>query len=168
MMRGRIRLIVILGAFLLQPLFSSMLPSWVVPELGFCALMVFTVSMDSEDLVLPAVLILVLTLARDIYSSQFAGASVIAMILTMVLVLVARRLANVESPFFLAMISAGAAVAYKVIYWCIYGILSSPYSFLYMAQRLPSGAIPNMVVTFIALLITSREIIRKRRDKYFR
>ena len=130
--------------------------------------MIFTVSLDTEDLVIPTAIILLLTLVKDIYSAQYAGASVIAMIITMIAVLIARRLANIENPIFLFLISIGASLAYKLVYWCIYGILSSPYSFMYMVQRLPSGSIPNMVVIFLGLFMSSLEIIKQRRDKYFR
>ena len=167
-MSKRIRFILIIGAFIIQPFLSSLLPAWFVPDLDFCILMVMAATMDLEEMVPPMILVFVLTLIDDFYRNQFIGVTVLAMLIAMLVVIAIRRMANMENIFFIAFIVAVANLVYGVSYWAIYYLLSSPYSFVYMITRFPQFAVPNCIIMFIALLIISRNLIEKRRDSYFR
>lgn len=167
-MRNRIKVIIILVAFFIQPLLSAMLPVWLVPDLDFCILVVFAVIFDEEDLILPAGLILLLALASDIYSSQYVGATVIALIVVLVMLVLTRKMGNIENILFVLIIATGSTLLYNIAYWVVYAVMSSPYSFMYMIGQLPKTAIINIVLISIALFIAGRDNISKRRDKYFR
>ena len=162
------RFILIVAAFFLQPFFTALLPGVLVPNLLFCILMIMAASMDPEDLVAPMILVSILSLLQDIYYSQYIGVGVISLMVTMLVVIWIKRLANIENPIFLVLLVLITNLVYAVIYWGIYALLSSPYSFMYMLKRLPLTAIPNIVVMFIALTVISRDLIQRRRDEYFR
>ena len=85
----------------------------------------------------PMVLIFVLSLIQDIYYNQYVGVTIISLLITMLVVMWIRRLANIENIIFVAMIVIVANLVYSISYWGIYALLSSPYSFLYMLRRLP-------------------------------
>ena len=167
-MKKGVSILIIIGAFLLQPFLSAMLPAWLVPNLLFCILMIMAATMNPEDMVLPMSLVFLLSLAQDFYYSQFVGVTVIALVITMLIVMWLRRVANIENLLFSAVIVVVANLVYGISYWGIYALLSSPYSFLYMLTRLPLVVMPNIIVMFIALFIITRDIIQRRRDGYFR
>ena len=167
MNRG-VRYIIIVVAFLLQPFLSAMLPLWMVPDLCFCILVAIMAVADPDEYVGPVILIFALALVKDIYSCQFVGVTVIAMIITSIFILLLRRSANIENIVFIGILALASNLVYYIAYWAIYAILSSPYSFLYMVRSIGWVVLPNIVVTFITLLIISRRMIVKKRDKYFR
>lgn len=167
-MSRKINYLIIIGAFVIQPFIASLLPALFVPNLLFCILMIMASTMQGEEMVGPMVLIFVLSLIQDIYYNQYVGVTVISLLITMLVVMWIRRLANIENIIFVAMIVIVANLFYSISYWGIYALLSSPYSFLYMLRRLPESAVPNIVVMFIALFIITRDLIQRRRDEYFR
>ncbi len=152
----------------MQPFFAAMLPTWFVPNLMFCILIIMSATMDVEEMVLPMVLIFLFSLIQDFYYSQYVGITIIAMIVAMLAVIWLRRLANIENPFYLAFMVIAANLIYASVYWGIYTLISPTYSFMYMLFKLPEVAIPNVVVSFVALFIITRGIIQARRDGYFR
>ena len=162
------RIIVIVAAFLLQPFLTALLPGVLVPNLLFCILMIMASVMEPDELVLPMILVCVFSLIQDVYYSQYIGVGVIALIITMLVVMWIRRLANIENPFFLAMLVIVTNLVYAVVFWGIYAMLSSPYSFFYMLKRLHMAVIPNVVFMFVALILISQDLIQRRRDGYFR
>lgn len=164
----RLRTILIIGAFIIQPFLSALLPAWFVPDLDFCILMVMAATMDLEDMTPSMVLIFALALIQDIYQSQFIGVTVLAMMIAMVVVIIMRRMANVENVVYIAVVVAVANFVYVASYWGIYSLLSYHYSFMYMIERFPQFLVPNAVVLLIAIFIVTRGIIQKRRDGYFR
>ena len=159
--------IIIILAFFIQPIISSMLPSWLVPDLDFCILLVFTLALDGDQVVVPLILASVLALMGDIYYSQFIGVTVIAMVVTIILVLILKKLGNKESVFFLGTLIIPANLVYYLVYWMFYVALSSPYSFLYMLRHLPGMVIPNIVTCFIIWFFIERRLVQQKRDKYF-
>ncbi len=167
-MSNKVSFLIIIGSFILQPFLVALLPTWLVPNLMFCILMIMAATMHPEDMVAPMILIFVLTLIQDIYYSQYVGVSVIALLISMLIVIWIRRLANIENILFVGLIVVVANLAYAFVYWGIYAILSSPYSFLYMLTRLPQAIIANIVIMFIALFIITRDLIQRRRNEYFR
>ena len=167
-MRDKIIYIIIGLAFVLQPFFSAMLPVWLVPDLDFCILTVIGLTMDPEDMVKPLGLLFGLALVGDIYASQHIGVTVSAMAIVLIALLLFRRLANVENLLFALLITTAASAIFELVHWGMYALMSSPYSFVYMAMKFPQFAVPNVVVTTIALFVSTRELIKKRRDKYFR
>ena len=50
-MSTRKGIIIIILAFFIQPIISSMLPSWLVPDLDFCILLVMALSLDGDQVV---------------------------------------------------------------------------------------------------------------------
>ena len=160
-------LIIIILAFLIQPIISSMLPAWLVPDLDFCILLVFALALDGEKIVVPTILASVLALMGDIYHSQFIGVTVIAMVTTLLLIMIIKRLGNKESALFLGILIIPANLIYCLIYWMFYAALSSPYSFMYMLSHLPGMVIPNIVTCFIIWFFTERRMAQQKRDKYF-
>ena len=166
-MSVRRSIILIILAFFIQPILSSMLPSWLVPDLDFCILLVMVLTLDGDQVVAPVILASFLALMGDIYYSQFIGVTVIAMIITFILVYVMKKLGNSDSLIFLGIMIIPANLIYYLIYWMVYAAFSSPYSFLYMLRHLPGMVIPNIVICFIIWLFIERQLTQEKRDKYF-
>lgn len=166
-MSTRKGIIIIILAFFIQPIISSMLPSWLVPDLDFCILLVMALSLDGDQVVVPLILASILALMGDIYYSQFIGVTVIAITITIILVMIAKKMGNKESLLFMGILIIPANLVYYLVYWMFYAALSSPYSFLYMIRHLPGMVIPNIVTCFIIWFFTERRMAQQKRDKYF-
>lgn len=167
-MRPRTAIIMVILAFILQPFLSGLLPAFLTPNLLLCIVFLFAITMAEEDVIIPLVLALLMSLLTDFFCNQFAGVSAVAMIALFVPLFVVRRHINIEKVLFIGVLSMGLNLLYELIYWVIYRMLGSTYGLLYVISKLPVSILPDAVLLSIGLYFFSRHIIQERRDSYFK
>lgn len=167
-MRSRTAIIMVILAFILQPFLSGLLPAFLTPNLLLCIVLLSAITMAEEDVIIPVILALIMSLVTDFFCNQFAGVSAVVMIVLVVPLFVVRRHINIENILFIGVLSLGLNLIYELLYWVIYRSLGSTYGLLYVISKLPMSVLPNAVLLFIGLFFFSRHVAQERRDSYFK
>ena len=161
-------LIFTIMAIVLQPLFLSLLPEALAPNLGFCILIVCVASADEKTAIIPVMIITVASLFIDLFSNQFVGVVAISMLAVAIAITLIRRKLDLENPIILIAIALGTNILYEIIYWLIYRMMGTPYGFTYMLKNIPAAILVDVIVMFIGLFFAGRKLGRIRRDSYFK
>ncbi len=167
-MKLKTAIILTIIAIVMQPLFLSMLPEAMAPNLGFCILIVCVASMDERLAIIPLMIVTITSLFIDLFSNQFVGAVAISMLLVAIVAFLVRRHLDLENPIYLLGFALGTHILYEIVYWVIYRIMGTPYGFLYMLKNIPAGIFVDVVVTFIGLFFAGRQLGKLRRESYFK
>ena len=160
--------IIVAVTFLLQPLFSSMIP--VLWKLDFMACFAFvcTLVYRHDDVVPPIVASLVFTFLKDLYIGQFVGSGVIGLLAVIGFALAIKRVVNIDNQFIVGAVTVAAIVVNKVVIWIVGRAFASPYTFGYAMSFMPKIVIVNLIASMILYAILINKIINDRRDRYFR
>ena len=137
-MKLKTAIILTIIAIVMQPLFLSMLPEAMAPNLGFCILIVCVASMDERLAIIPLMIVTITSLFIDLFSNQFVGAVAISMLLVAIVAFLVRRHLDLENPIYLLGFALGTHILYEIVYWVIYRIMGTPYGFLYMLKNIPA------------------------------
>ena len=100
-MKPRMMIIFTIIAIVLQPLFLSLFPESMAPNLGFCILIVCAATLDEKNAIIPAIIVLVTSLFRDLFSNQYVGVVAISMLIVAITVTYVRRRLDLENPIIL-------------------------------------------------------------------
>ncbi|MBO4235835.1 MAG: hypothetical protein J5928_05320 [Firmicutes bacterium] len=146
----------------------SILPEAMAPNLGFCVLVVCAATMDEKSIIIPVTIIVVASMFIDLFSNQFVGAVAISMLAVAIAVSLVRKHLDLENPLILICFAVGANILYELVYWTIYRIMGTPYSFLYMLKNIPAGILVDAMVAFAGLFFAGKRLGRLRRENYFK
>lgn len=166
-MKYRQGFLLYLGAFFLQPFLQNLIPSFGNHvNLLLCLTVVLTFLYDEQ---LPGILWgFVFGLLYDIVFGIYLGPGVTALVVTGVAVLVLREFVNIEN-FFNALITMLVSTwMYTSVYWGIYFVLGSPYSYIYAMKTVPLQLLFNCLVAAAVYLILIKRVKKHRRDRYFK
>ena len=155
-------------AIVLQPLFLSLLPEAMAPNLGFCILIVCVATMEEKLAVVPIAIITVASIFVDLFSNQFVGATAISMLIVALAISIVRSRLDLENPLYIIGVALAANILYEIIYWMIYRTMGTPYGFIYMLKSMPLGIIVDFIVMIIGLFFAGRRLGRIRRENYFK
>ena len=167
-MKPRRMIIFTIIAIVLQPLFLSLFPESMAPNLGFCILIVCAATLDEKNAIIPAIIVLVTSLFRDLFSNQYVGVVAISMLIVAITVTFVRRRLDLENPIILISFVILANILYEIIYWVIYRIMGTPYDILYVLKNIPLGIVVDVVIMFTGLFFAERYLGRLRRESYFK
>ncbi len=166
-MKYRTGFLMYLAAFFLQPFLQNLIPVFGGHvNLLLCLTVVLTFLYEDT---LPGILFgFVFGLLYDMVNGMYAGPGVLSLMVIGIGVLVLREFFNIEN-FFNALVTALLSTwLYATVYWGVYVVLGSPYSYLYAMKSLPLQLLFNCAVCMILYFILIKRVIRHRRDRYFR
>ncbi len=159
--------ILYLAAFFLQPFLLNLIPG---PggniNLLLCLTVVLTFVYDEQ---LPGILFgFIFGLLRDLVFGIYIGPGALALMVCGITVLIIREFINVENIFNQLFMMLLSTWLYASVYWGIYYVLESPYSYLYAMKTLPWQLLFNCVFAAVLYLVLIKRVIKHRRDRYFR
>lgn len=166
-MKLKISLIITILVIILQPFFLSLLPEAFAPNLGFCLLVICSATMKESEAIIPSIVIIFESFFIDFFSNQYVGVVAVAMIIVLTTIVLVRKHIDLDNPIYIAGLVLAANIVYSIVYWLIYRIMGTTYSFLYMIKNLPSGILVNSLVMFVGLLIVAKSMRQARRESYF-
>ena len=159
--------ILYLAAFFLQPFLLNL-----IPGLGgninllLCLTVVLTFVYDEQ---LPGILFgFIFGLLRDLVFGIYIGPGALALMVCGITVLIIREFINVENIFNQLFMMLLSTWLYASVYWGIYYVLESPYSYLYAMKTLPWQLLFNCVFAAVLYLVLIKRVIKHRRDRDFR
>lgn len=106
-------------------------------------------------------------LLLDFAVGQYVGISAVAFVLIYLLISKLKEIFNQERVLPELLMSVIGTLTYIVVYWCIYALMGSPYTALYVLKSVPVLLIYNSLFVLIFHFIFVRSIIKHRRDKKF-
>lgn len=107
-------------------------------------------------------------LLTDFCYGQYAGPAALCCLLVGAGVLLFREILNRENFVTILLVTAGSTVLYNSLYWLLYYLMGSTYTFMYMLRHLPMMILYNMLVVGILYFILIGHVTRYRRDRYYR
>lgn len=107
-------------------------------------------------------------LLRDLVFGIYIGPGALALMVCGITVLIIREFINVENIFNQLFMMLLSTWLYASVYWGIYYVLESPYSYLYAMKTLPWQLLFNCVFAAVLYLVLIKRVIKHRRDRYFR
>ena len=156
-----------LAAFFLQPFLQNL-----IPILGnqvnllLCLTVVLTFVYD--DILAGILFGFFFGVFSDMVSGIFLGPGVLALSITGIVVLILREFINIENIFNALFVILFSTWLHASIYWGIYYILESPYSYFYAMKSLPLQLLFNCIVGIGLYLILMKRVKKHKRDRYFR
>lgn len=166
-MKYRTGFLIFLAAFFLQPFLQNL-----IPVLGgninllLCVTVVFTFLYD--DNLCGIFFGFIFGLFYDLVYGMYAGPGVLALMVTGIAVLILREFANIENFFNALAAMLLSTWLYASVYWGIYTVLGSPYSYVYAMKSLPLPLLFNSLTAMALYFVLIKKVIKHRRDRYFR
>ena len=99
---------------------------------------------------------------------MYVGPGVLSLMVIGIGVLVLREFFNIENFFNALMTALLSTWLYVTVYWGVYVVLGSPYSYLYAMKSVPLQLLFNSAACMILYFILIKRVIKHRRDRYFR
>lgn len=159
--------ILYLAAFFLQPFLQNL-----IPLLGnhlnllLCLTVVLTFVYDER---LTGIFFgFIFALLSDIVSGYYLGPAVLAVTCAGIVVLILREFTNIENIFNALFMMLLSTWLYATVYWGVYKLLGSPYSYVYAMKTLPLSLLFNCITAAVLYLVLIKKVIKHRRDRYFR
>ena len=159
--------ILYLAAFFLQPFLQNL-----IPPLGnhlnllLCLTVVLTFVYDEK---LTGIFFgFIFALLHDIVFGYYLGPAVLAVTAAGIAVLILREFTNIENIFNALFMMLFSTWLYATVYWGVYRILGSPYSYVYAMKTLPFTLLFNCIAAAVLYLVLIKKVIKHRRDRYFR
>lgn len=160
-------LILYAAAFLLQPFLQNL-----IPILGnnvnllLCLTVVLTFVYDE---ILPGIFFgFLFGLLHDLVYGIYLGPTALSLLAAGIAVLVLREFANIENILNALFMMLLSVWLYATVYWGIYSVLGSPYSYLYAMKTLPLPLLFNGIIAAELYFVLIKRVIKHRRDRYFR
>ena len=166
-MKYRQGFLLYIAAFFLKPFMQDLFPEFGKNlKILLCLTVVLTFLYDET---LPGILCgFVFGLLHDIVFGIYIGPGVTALVVTGIAVLVLREFVNIEN-FFNALITMLFSTwLYTSVYWGIYFVLGSPYSYGYAMKTVPWQLLFNCLVAAVLYLPLIKRVKKHRRDRYFK
>ena len=166
-MKYRQGFLLYIAAFFLKPFLQDLIPAFGNNvNLLLCLTVVLTFLYDET---LPGILCgFGFGLLHDIVFGIYIGPGVTALVVTGIAVLVLREFVNIEN-FFNALIAMLFSTwLYTSVYWGIYFVLGSPYSYGYAMKTVPWQLLFNCLVAAVLYLPLIKRVKKHRRDRYFK
>lgn len=156
-----------LAAFFLQPFLFELIPGFGGNvNLILCLTVMLTYLFDET---LPGLFFgFIFGLLSDSFYGMYIGAGTFALVVVGVTVFVLKEFTNIENFFNTILVMAASTWMYTSIYWLIYHVIGSPYSYFYAMKSIPLMLLFNCVIAAGLYMIFIKRVIKYRRDRYFR
>ena len=105
---------------------------------------------------------------HDIVYGVYLGPGVAALMVTGVVVLVLREFVNIENFFNAVFTMLFSTWLFTSVYWGIYAVMGSPYTYGYVMKTIPLQLLFNSLVAAAVYLLLIKRVMKHRRDRYFR
>lgn len=160
-------LILYVAAFFLQPFLQNLIPVFGNHiNLLLCLTVVLTFVYDE---VLPGIFFgFIFGLLHDLVFGIYLGPGTIALMVSGITVLILREFANIENIFNALFMMLLSTWLYATVYWGIYYVLGSPYSYLYAMKTLPLQLLFHCIIAAGLYFVLIKRVMKHRRDRYFR
>lgn len=166
-MRYSRALILYVAALFLQPFLYNLFPSFGGQvNLFLCLTVVLTVVYDET---LPGILYgCIFGLIEDAFFGMYVGPGALCLVTAGLAALLLKQFTNKENFINIVMLLLFSTWLYASLYWCVYAVLGSPYSYLYAMKTLPLPLVLNAAAGSVLYLVLIKRVIKHRRDRYFR
>ncbi len=159
--------LIFLLSFILQGSVANLLAiQGATPNFLLCLVVLFSFLYDEENYGL--ILGLLFGLVYDICYMPYVGATSIGLFFLAFAVVLARELLNRENIGTIIIITAVGTLVFNFYMWCVYAILGSNMSILYMLEKQPLRILWNVVVNGILYALVIKKVLRRRRDLFYR
>ncbi len=165
-MRYSRALILYVGALFLQPFLHNLFPGFGGQiNLMLCLTVVLTFVYDET---LPGIFFGgIFGMIQDSFFGMYVGPGALCLVLAGIAVLLLKHFANKENFVNIVLLLLFATWLYASLYWCVYAVLGSPYSYLYVMKTLPRPFILNVAAGSVLYFVLIKRVIKHRRDRYF-
>ncbi len=165
-MKYRYAGLIFAAAFILQTTVFGMLPVFGVSAnllLCCCVVISFACADNNAGIVISAAA----GLLYDICFSQYMGVTALVLVLVAAGCIAIRTfLLNSENFMSMLVVSLGAVTVYYHLFWLIYRLAGSNFSYLSMLEKLPVYIVLNTVIIMIIYAIIIRKVVSHRSDRY--
>ena len=160
--------LVYLAAFLLQPFLQNLVPiigNNVNLVLCLTVMLVFIDEDPGQGIFFGSIA----TLFTDLFYGAYTGPGVLAIALTGIAVYVLKYFVHVENFANAILFMIGTTLLYASLYWGIYAMIGTTYSYGYAISHIGLQFVMNTLVGLCAYFILLRKAIQhKRKDRYYR
>ena len=167
MMKHRQAFFVYLAAFFLQPFLQNLIPflgNHVNLILCLTVMMTFVHETPSQGLFFGCVF----AMFTDLFYGLYTGPSVVAMFACVMTVYLLKYFVHIENWMNAVVFLAAATLLYGTVYWCVYAVIGTTYSYFYAMMSLLPQIVCNVLVglgVYFALIGNEKKL---RRDRYYR
>lgn len=167
MMKHRQAFFVYLAAFFLQPFLQNLIPFFgnhLNLILCLTVMLIFVHEEPSQALFFGCVF----SMFTDLFYGLYTGPSVIAIFVSGLIVYVLKYFVHIENYMNAIIFMAVSTLLYGTVYWCIYAIIGTPYSYLYAMTSLLPQVVFNVAVGLGVYFVLIGKEKKLRRDRYYR
>ncbi len=158
--------IFLLAFFLQGSVVNILAVNGATPNLLLCLAVLFSFLYDEENYGL--ILGPVFGILYDICYMPYVGVSSIGFFFLAFAVVMARELLNRENIGVILVIAAIATFVFNIYIWCVYSILGSNITILYVLKKQPLLIMWNVIITGILYAVVIKKVLRRRRDLFYR
>jgi len=161
-------IIIYAAALVLQPFIN-----YLTPHTGFTAnlILVLTVIITfiyDDDEMIGIGLGTVFGLLSDMAFGQYIGPGAFSMAITGITVLFLKGFANRDNFVNGIVLTLISTWLYSSVYWLIYFMAKSPYSYVYAMKTIPLQMVFNCIIGLILYLVLIKKTAKYRKDRYIR
>lgn len=156
-----------LATFFLQPFLQNLIPDFGGHvNLLLCLTVMFSFAYD--DVLAGISWGFVFGFLYDMLYGMYAGPGVLSLMVVGIAVLFLREFINIENFFNVIGTMFVSTWLYATVYWGIYAVLGSPYTYLYAMKSLPLPLLFNCLVCAALYFLLIKRDMKYRRDRYFK
>ncbi len=159
--------ILYLAAFFLQPFLQNLIPGF-GGNLNLILCLTVVLTFVYEEKLTGIFFGFIFGLLHDLIFGIYLGPGTLALLICGIGVLVLREFANIKNFLNALFVILVSTWLYASVYWGVYSVLGSPYSYLYAMKSLPLPLLFNSIVSAVMYFILIKRVVRHRRDRYFR
>ena len=166
-MKYRVGFLLYLAAFFLQPFLQNLIPFFGGHvNLILCLTIILTFLYDET---MPGIFFgLIFGVLYDMVYGMYVGPGVLSLMVVGIVILLLREFANIENYFNALITVLFSTWLYASVYWGVYMVLGSPYSYVYAMKSLPWQLLFNSIVCTAMYFVLIKRVIKHRRDRYFK
>ena len=167
MMKHRQAFLVYLAAFFLQPFLQNLIPFFgnhLNLILCLTVMLVFVHEEPSQALFFGCVF----ALFTDLFYGLYTGPSAIAMFVCALAVYLLKYFVHIENYINAIIFMVVGTLLYGSIYWCIYAVIGTTYSYGYAMMSLLPQVLCNVAVGLGVYFVLIGKEKKLRRDRYYR